>query len=126
MWSERAVGVVFASCVVGLAISFTGWHCRSLVTATCYTVLGVANKMFTVLANMLIWDQHASASGILWLAVCLAGATTYRQAPLRVSEQQALIERRAKISLLKEGNATELASDGDAAEMAEEERPPTR
>lgn len=114
MWSGSAVGIVFASCAVGLAISFTGWHCRSLVTATCYTVLGVANKMFTVLANMLIWDQHASMSGVLWLMVCLAGATTYQQAPLRMSEQ----EQRAKVSLLKEGDATELACD--------EERPPTR
>ena len=115
MWSEHAIGLVFLSCVVGLAISFTGWHCRALVTATCYTVLGVANKMFTVLANMLIWDQHASRTGVLWLMVCLAGATTYQQAPLRVSEEQ---EQRAKISLLKEGDATEMASD--------EERPPTR
>ena len=29
------------------------------MTATCYTVLGVANKMVTVLINLLIWDEHA-------------------------------------------------------------------
>ena len=48
----------------------------------CYTVLGVANKMLTVLANAMIWDQHASMVGILFLVVCLAGAAGYKQAPL--------------------------------------------
>ena len=58
--------------------------CRngSLVTATCYTVLGVANKMATVTANALIWDQHASTTGVLFLVLCLIGAATYQQAPL--------------------------------------------
>jgi len=82
-WSVHAVLVLLASCVVGLAISFTGWQCRSLVTATCYTVLGVANKMLTVLINMLVWDAHASPLGVAWLVLCLAGATAYQQAPLR-------------------------------------------
>ena len=34
-----------------------------MITATCYTVLGVANKMATVLINCLIWDKHASLLG---------------------------------------------------------------
>ena len=59
LWTPRAISYLVASCVVGLAISFTGWYCRSQVTATCYTVLGVANKMVTVLVNLLIWDEHA-------------------------------------------------------------------
>ena len=41
-------------CAIGVAISFLGFWSRSLVSATCYTVLGVANKMLTVLANVLI------------------------------------------------------------------------
>ena len=82
-WSSYAITLLSASCVVGLAISFTGWYCRALVTATCYTVLGVANKMLTVMANNLVWDQHASSVGILWLMVCLAGASGYKQAPMR-------------------------------------------
>ena len=59
LWTPRTIAYLLASCVVGLAISFTGWYCRSQVTATCYTVLGVANKMVTVLINLLIWDEHA-------------------------------------------------------------------
>lgn len=59
---------------------------RSLVSATCFTVLGVANKMATVTANVLIWDQHASAFGIASLVVCLIGAAIYEQSPMRAEK----------------------------------------
>jgi len=81
--STGSVALLALSCVVGVAISFTGWYCRSLVTATCYTVLGVANKMVTVLANLLIWDKHASPVGLASLAVCIFAAASYQQAPPR-------------------------------------------
>ena len=29
LWTPHAILLLLASCVVGLAISFTGWHCRS-------------------------------------------------------------------------------------------------
>ena len=57
--TPTAMALVSVSCVIGVAISFTGWYCRSLVTATAYTVLGVANKMATVTVNLLIWDRCA-------------------------------------------------------------------
>jgi len=82
-WTAHGVGLYLLSCVFGIAISFTGWRCRAAVSATCYTVLGVANKMLTVLVNVLIWDDHASPAGIACLVGCLACATAYRPAPLR-------------------------------------------
>mmetsp|Transcript_21759 Transcript_21759/g.35933 ORF Transcript_21759/g.35933 Transcript_21759/m.35933 type:complete len:407 (+) Transcript_21759:217-1437(+) len=85
-WNQSAVGLIALSCIIGIAISFYGWYCRSLVSATCYTVLGVANKMLTVTVNALIWDQHASLAGIISLAVCLFAVTGYSQAPMRESE----------------------------------------
>ena len=81
-WSTAAILLLVTSCVIGVAISYLGWRARSLVTATCYTVLGVANKMFTVLANAMVWDQRASLTGMLFLVVCLVGAAGYKQAPL--------------------------------------------
>ena len=50
-WTPTAITLLTVSCVIGVAISYTGWKCRSMVTATCYTVLGVANKMATVLVT---------------------------------------------------------------------------
>jgi len=99
VWTAWSFEILLASCVVGLVISFSGWWCRSLVTATCYTVLGVANKMATVLVNMLIWDQHASATGVAWLGVCLLGATAYQQAPMR--DQAPTASDKVETALLK-------------------------
>ncbi|KAL1518611.1 hypothetical protein AB1Y20_002899 [Prymnesium parvum] len=90
-WSLIPLLWLTLSCVVGVAISYLGWRARSLVTATCYTVLGVANKMLTVFFNVVMWDQHASALGIFSLAVCLAGAAAYQQepaAPMREAESE--------------------------------------
>jgi len=74
-WSVSLVALLAISCVIGVAISYTGWKCRSMVTATCFTVLGVANKMATVLVNCLIWDKHASLLGAASLCVCLVGGS---------------------------------------------------
>merc|ERR1719353_343468 len=81
-WTSMSICLLVLSCAVGVAISYLGWRARSLVTATCYTVLGVANKMLTVLANAMVWDQRASLTGIIFLCVCLVGAAGYKQAPL--------------------------------------------
>ena len=80
-WSVGSITLLIVSCIVGIAISFLGFRARSLVTATCYTVLGVANKIATVAVNALIWDQHASPAGIGFLLLCLVGAAAYQQAP---------------------------------------------
>lgn len=44
------------------------------------------NKMLTVTVNALIWDKHASATGIGSLMVCLLGGTLYQQPPKRDSQ----------------------------------------
>ena len=84
------VVLVIMSCIVGVAISYFGFKARSLVSATCFTVLGVANKMATVTANVMIWDQHASPIGIFCLVVCLLGAASYQQAPMREQTRELL------------------------------------
>eukprot|EP00966_Prymnesium_polylepis_P221041 5113108-Prymnesium_polylepis.1 len=90
-WSTGLVALILASCVIGVAISFLGFKVRSLVTATCFTILGVANKMLTVAGNVLVWDQHATPVGIAFLFVCLCGAAAYQQSPLRTDARQALV-----------------------------------
>merc|ERR1712005_16656 len=70
-------------CVIGICISWAGFWCQSVVTATTYSVVGVMNKMLTVTVNVLIWDKHASTYGIACLCVCLLGGSLYQQSPLR-------------------------------------------
>ena len=73
------------SCAIGIGISWAGFWCQSLVSATTYTVVGVMNKMLTVTVNVLVWDKHASSTGIGALCLCLLGGSLYQQAPLRDS-----------------------------------------
>lgn len=71
------------SCVAGTLIGYTGWLCRSMVSATTYTLVGVVNKFLTVLLNTLVWDKHSSQFGIFSVCVCLLAGTMYQQAPKR-------------------------------------------
>jgi len=71
------------SCIVGAGIGFSGWWCRSLVSATSFTVIGILNKLLTVLLNILVWDNHSSMMGTLCLLGCLVGGSLYQQAPMR-------------------------------------------
>jgi GDP-mannose transporter len=86
-FTPGAVGVLLASCALSAGIGFTSWWCRSLVTATSFTVVGVVNKVLTVLLNILVWSKHASPAGTAFLLLCLAGGAFYEQAPLRGAGQ---------------------------------------
>jgi len=82
-WTVVSVLMVMGSGVVGTAISYTGWVARDLLSATSYTLVGVIIKIITILFNTLVWEQHASAGGIISLFVCLVGGAFYQQSPLR-------------------------------------------
>merc|ERR1719343_906637 len=69
--------------LVGTGIGYSGWWCRSLVSATSYTLIGVMNKCLTIILNTLIWDKHANPGGIFSLFICIAGGMIYKQAPMR-------------------------------------------
>ena len=81
--SPNTFAVLALSCVIGVLISYSGFRCRSAVSATCFTVLGVGCKFATVLANVLLWDKHASLQGITCLVLTLMTASLYSQAPMR-------------------------------------------
>jgi GDP-mannose transporter len=90
---------LLVSCVIGIGISWAGFLCQSLITATAYSVVGVMNKMLTVTVNVLIWDKHASPAGISSLLVCLVGGSLYQQAPARpkpAEEAEAVMLRTAQ------------------------------
>lgn len=86
-WSSEAMLFVSLSCVVGCAISYCAFLCRSLVSATMFTVIGNVCKVITVLINVIIWDQHASHFGIGCLFCCLFASYNYSQAPKRIKQK---------------------------------------
>mmetsp|Transcript_2457 Transcript_2457/g.4153 ORF Transcript_2457/g.4153 Transcript_2457/m.4153 type:complete len:364 (+) Transcript_2457:81-1172(+) len=111
------------SCIVGICISWAGFWCQSLITATAYTVVGVMNKMLTVTVNVLIWDKHATSQGITALVICLIGGSFYQQAPPRHVPK----ENDPEALLLKSKGEWEQGegSGSDALDAPDEESPAT-
>ena len=100
--TNAALFWLFVSCGIGICISWAGFLCQSLLSATSYTVVGVMNKMLTITINVLIWDNHASGYGIFSLSVCLVGGSLYQQAPPRGvghCPAEELVERRPRAHL---------------------------
>ena len=56
------------------------------MSATTFTLIGIGNKFFTLLLNVLIWDKHASTLGIVVVCVCLLAGVFYQQTPKRADE----------------------------------------
>ncbi|KAI3911309.1 hypothetical protein MKW98_010196 [Papaver atlanticum] len=71
------------SCLFGLAISFFGFSCRKAISATGFTVLGIVNKLLTVVINLLIWDKHATLVGTLGILICMGGGVLYQQSTIK-------------------------------------------
>lgn len=51
-WTSAGLSWLLLSCVAGMGISWAGFKCQALITATAYTVVGVMNKLLTVTANV--------------------------------------------------------------------------
>ena len=67
------------SCVLAIGISFSAWGTRSAVSATQFTVLGVACKLATVAINVLAWSHHASIEAQFSIVVCILASVAYQQ-----------------------------------------------
>ncbi|KAL3650426.1 GDP-mannose transporter gonst3 [Castilleja foliolosa] len=79
-WTSFGVVLpVGLSCLFGLAISFFGFSCRRAISATGFTVLGIVNKLLTVVINLVIWDKHSTVVGTVGLLICMFGGVMYQQ-----------------------------------------------
>lgn len=78
-YSFQVVLPVGLSCLFGLAISFFGFSCRRAISATGFTVLGIVNKLLTVVINLIIWDKHSTFIGTVGLLICMLGGVMYQQ-----------------------------------------------
>lgn len=112
------------SCLFGLAISFFGFSCRKAISATGFTVLGIVNKLLTIVINLVIWDKHSTFVGTLGLLICMLGGILYQQSTSKPKatkaegeaktsdeEQQKLLE----METIPEVNTSEKPVDTGAA-----------
>ncbi|KAG2498722.1 hypothetical protein HYH03_003462 [Edaphochlamys debaryana] len=82
-WTGSVVTPLVLSCVVGVCMSHSSYLLRETVSATLFTIVGILCKIITVVINVLIWDKHATPSGIAFLLVCVGAGTFYEQSPRR-------------------------------------------
>ncbi|GFY81986.1 golgi nucleotide sugar transporter 3 [Actinidia rufa] len=50
-----------------------------VIFAMGFAVLGIVNKLLTVVLNLLIWDKHSTFVGTVGLLICMIGGIMYRQ-----------------------------------------------
>ncbi|KAF8399465.1 hypothetical protein HHK36_015330 [Tetracentron sinense] len=112
-WHTFAVVLpVGLSCLFGLAISFFGFSCRRAISATGFTVLGIVNKLLTVVINLVIWDKHSTVVGTVGLLICMIGGVMYQQSTS--NKGKALKEAKAQESEEEEQQLLEMKANPDS------------
>ena len=60
-WGAGGIAALVASCLGGLGMSYFSFALRAVISATSFSVIGNVCKVLTILVNLLMWDNHASA-----------------------------------------------------------------
>ena len=86
------VGLFLVSCILGVSISASGWKVRDELSATAYTVIGVANKFVSIAVSMQIWPLQNSHDSLVFICICLLSSASYRDAPKKKVEMNGVFE----------------------------------
>ena len=78
--------MLLLSCVIGVCISYSGWRCRTVVTATTFTLVGVVNKMATIAFTMIVWPKETTFAKVIALIFCVLFGLLYQEAPMKKKE----------------------------------------
>ena len=62
-WDLAAATSVILSCLIGVAMSYSAFALRGMVSATTFTVVGTLCKIGTVAVNCLMWDNPHQPQG---------------------------------------------------------------
>merc|ERR1712062_107852 len=81
--TSRAYTLLFLSCIAGFGIAYAGWNARQLISAASYTLVGVVNKLATVLLSSIFTESNISTVGMISLLVCICSSAAYQQSPKR-------------------------------------------
>lgn len=73
-WTKMSVFLLLLGSILGIAMSFTTYRIRELLSATAFSVLGVCNKAISEAINVLIWSLHSNTLGVFGLFVSVIGA----------------------------------------------------
>jgi GDP-mannose transporter len=114
LWDNPLVtATLLVSFLVGTGIGFASWWCRSLLSSTSFTIVGIVNKVLTIILNIGLWDKHASAWGTASLFVCLGGGVLYKQAPMAEGASSSTMRNSGGVAGGGGGNRGKGAAQGD-------------
>ena len=85
--TSKALGVLTATCFMGLGMSFSTMWIRETLSATSVSVVATCNKFISELVNWMIWDKHTTIEGTYAILAIMTCGIFYEQAPLRVPGQ---------------------------------------
>ncbi len=68
---------MFASCIIGCCISYSGLWLQKLVTATTFMVLGSCTKIIVILYGILFLSDSRSFLSILGALLSIVGSYAY-------------------------------------------------
>ena len=77
-WNSSSIATLALSSALGIAISYAGFNCRSVLSATGFTLVGVMNKLVSVLLSMLIYRNIGSPLSIGCLLLCIVAGSLYK------------------------------------------------
>lgn len=87
------------SWVLGTSISFFAFLTRKAISATSFTIVGNVCKFLTIIVNFVVWDNHATQIGIVFLMICLMAAYLYEPAKKLESDEH----KRLKYDIMYNG-----------------------
>ncbi|KAG0472443.1 hypothetical protein HPP92_016989 [Vanilla planifolia] len=107
---------------INLYVAFSGHNLygKRAISATGFTVLGIVNKLLTVVINLVIWDKHSTLIGTIGLLICMLGGVLYQQSTTRSmaaaedqakpqveeEERQELLEMQSEVATIKMDDIT--------------------
>jgi len=85
VYSFRALLFIALSSSFGFGIGWAGWNLRAQVSALSFTVVGVLNKLASIIINTLAWKYHASPSGLLAITLSVLASSLYQPPAKRIA-----------------------------------------
>lgn len=101
---------VALSCIFALSIAFFGFSCSCAISVTGFMVLGIVNKLLTIVVNLLIWDRHSSLVGTTGLLICISGGVLHQHSTRKFYWRKRRMRRNKSCSRCRKGGRHEMSS----------------
>jgi len=75
---SKSVALIVSSCFAGVGIGYSSWRLRAIISPTAFGIVGVLNKMATIVFGVVLWPREFSLVGSTAVIGSIAFGTLYR------------------------------------------------